>query len=412
MSVSVDEFDDQPGAKDYRRANGAPLVSSGLGDGKYLRYSRPSGWGHDLDDESALVLWKIDRAMDGMAASPALVAEVIAAGKTGRKALREKAINKGRGEEASELGTALHAMTVKHETDPEWKAPEPFDADLAAYDRSLTAAGLRSVHIEVPMVNDEFRAAGTADRIYEATRELLAPDGTRIAPKTLLLADIKTGGKLDYSLPGYFIQMYLYASGQLYDIDNEVRQGYPDALHQKWGIIVHLPAGTGVCKLVWVDLEIGRIGANIVRDVRAWRKRDWTEQVLTMPDDDILNLLEQSLGAEVVADHTLPNEPILDGVPQDTWLIEMTTFATKRIDVIGAHSEARAMLMRFWPDSVAPIRKQTPDIDGLGKILDVLDKVETAFSLPWPEGDPRPGWNKGHKSHSHTSNTPKDTPAP
>lgn len=399
--VELDAFDDQPGVKDYRRANGAPMVSDPDKPGKFLRYSRPSGWGHDLDDESALVLWKIDRAMDGIASSPALAAKVVAAGNTGRKQLREEAINKGRGEEASELGTALHAMTVKFEADPTWQAPPPFDADLRVFVETLMAAGIVSAFTEIPMCNDEYRAAGTADRIFLTTRELVTPDGTRIPPGMYIMGDIKTGSKLDYSLPGYTIQLAIYAGGYVYDLDKDERQFPPANLNQKWGLLVHLPAGTGTCRLVWVDLEVGRHGADLVRSVRQWRKRDWAEMVFTMPDDDVINLLEQSLGATVEVDRRLDvDDPAID------WNGDMTEFALKRIAVIGTHSEARAMLMRLWPEHVPPIRKQQPDNEQLKEILDVLDKVETAFSLPWPEGDPRPGYSSGHKSRSHTSNTP------
>ena len=52
--MNLDELsDDEPAAKDFRRANGAPLVRS-LDGKKWDRYARPSGFGHDLDDESAL----------------------------------------------------------------------------------------------------------------------------------------------------------------------------------------------------------------------------------------------------------------------------------------------------------------------------------------------------------------------
>ena len=401
MSVDLSEFDDQPGEKDYRRANGAPMVSNPEQPGKWLRYSRPSGWGHDLDDESNLVLWKIDRAMDGMAASPSLVAKVVVAGKGDRKKLREEAINKGRGDQASEMGTALHAMTVKVETEEGWKAPEPFDADLAAYLLAMEHAGLKSAFIEVPLCNDEMRCAGTADRIFEVTRELVAPDGTRIAPGTLLIADIKTGSKLDFSLPGYTIQMALYADGCFYDVEQNVRTGYPEKMHSKWGVLVHLPAGTAICELVWIDLDVGRDGARLVKAVRDWRKRDWEPLPFTMPDDDIAALLESELGARPITDSE-----------RDTWLADMTEFAMRRLDTIGAHSEARAMLVRFWPEDVPPIRKAPPTVETLPQILDVLDKVETAFSLPWPEGDPRYR-TEGHKSSiPPTTNHPPATKEP
>jgi hypothetical protein len=42
-------------------------------------------------------------------------------------------------------------------------------------------------------------------------------------------------------------------------------------VNQDWGIIVHLPAGTGVCKLYWVDLNIGWALANLALTIRKAR---------------------------------------------------------------------------------------------------------------------------------------------
>ena len=44
---------DDPTPADFRRSNGAPMVRS-LDGKRWERYARPSGFGHDLDDESAL----------------------------------------------------------------------------------------------------------------------------------------------------------------------------------------------------------------------------------------------------------------------------------------------------------------------------------------------------------------------
>jgi len=75
-SVPLDDFENDPPARDFRRANGAPMVRRLSDPTKWDRYSRPSGFGSDLDDESALVNWRIDRAMDGVALDPSIAATV------------------------------------------------------------------------------------------------------------------------------------------------------------------------------------------------------------------------------------------------------------------------------------------------------------------------------------------------
>ena len=111
--VDLNDIEDSVSADDFRRANGAPLVRSVDGS-KWLRYSRPSGFGKDLDDETALNIWRIDRAIEGVATTPSLAADIAAhiGQELGRKGRREKAISVGRGEEAADLGTALHAMAA------------------------------------------------------------------------------------------------------------------------------------------------------------------------------------------------------------------------------------------------------------------------------------------------------------
>jgi hypothetical protein len=42
-------------------------------------------------------------------------------------------------------------------------------------------------------------------------------------------------------------------------------------VNQDWGIIVHLPAGTGECDLYWVDLNIGWALAQLALQIRKAR---------------------------------------------------------------------------------------------------------------------------------------------
>ena len=388
--LNLSDFDDEPPARDFRRANGAPMVRRLDDPSRWDRYSRPSGWGSDLDDESNLVLWRIDRAMDGVAASPALAAKVAAkkGRKDGRKELRDEAILLGRGDEAADLGTALHALAERMETEDGFMAPEPFDADLAAYLTAIDCAGLKSRYVEVHVCSDRWRAAGTTDRIYETTRELMLPDMSVVPPGTMFIGDLKTGKNLDFSLPGFCIQMAIYCDGCFYNVDTNERSPFPDTLHTGWGVLVHLPAGAATCELMWADLSVGREGAETVRSVRKWRKRKDYAAEFRLPTSD-----EAAILSEVGSTWSATSDPT--GLPADPeWADEMATWAQDRINVIGTIPDARALLLRRWPAEIPPLRDGYTAA-GVAEILDLIAAIEAAFDLPFPAGDPRVEWNRG-----------------
>ena len=393
----------EPLPRDFRRANGAPLVRS-LDGTHWDRYARPSGFGHDLDDESALQLWRIDRAIEGVATTPSLAASIAAnlGRKEGRGELREKAISIGRGEEAADLGTALHAMAHRLETDPGFRAPDPYAADLASYLTAIDSAGLVSTHCEVHICSDRWRAAGTADRIYESQRELRLPDGSMADPGTSFIGDLKTGKRLDYSLPGFAIQLAVYADGCFYDVATDQRTPLPERLHTGWGILVHLPVGKATATLWWTDLSVGRVGADLVQRVRAWRKRDDFSAPFAFPlSDEVAVLSSPIYDLEHPADP--PDDP-------DQWVEAMLPWCQERINVIGQLSEPRALLLRRWPEHIPPFRQATPSATHLSQILDLVTQIETAFSLPFPPGDPRVEWDRGvRKADVNRSNDPPAT---
>src|SRR6478735_11806076 len=347
-SIDINEIDDEHSTRhDYRRANGAPMVSDPENEGKTLRYSRPSGYGKCLDDENALFNWKMDKAMRGVALSPALQAQVAAVDekdKVSKKALRDEALNKGAANEAADMGTALHAMTARMEDpDDDWEIPEQFAGDLDAYYNTLQVYGLVSEMVEVPMVNDEWRAAGTADRLYRLTRDLEAPDGSILEAGTLVLGDIKTGKSLDFSPPGYCVQMAIYATGQLYDVVAEKRLPTPP-INQLWTLLVHLPVGKSDWQLLWLSIEVGNMGAYLSHEVRKWRNH-WKARnefgydcyPVPTPKWDPIVALESELGATRV---TYNSESELE---------VMTEYCATRIKVIGGHADAKAKLLRLWP---------------------------------------------------------------
>lgn len=408
--VSLDDFND-PIARDFRRANGAPMVVRVDDPTKWDRYSRPSGWGSDLDDESALTLWKIDRAMEGVASDPSIAAMVAShiGERDGAKERRERAIQRGRGEEAADIGTALHRMTERVERADGFAAPEPYATDIARYLSCLDQAGLSSEFIECHLCNDEMRAAGTADRIYAAHRPLEIPGFDVLAPGQHVLGDLKTGKKLDYSLPGFAIQLALYCDSVFYDVETNERTPLPDTLRTDVALLVHMPAGTGTCEFHWVDLQVGREGARIVRDVRRWRRRDDFIMPFRFPPSDVEALLHTPMEVLTTAVFA-PHEPELGDVAADEWVSAMSEFAQSRINTIGLIDEARVQLLRRWPAGCPTIRQGGITPAQLSAVLDLLDTIEGAFSLPFPPGDPRVEWDRGlHRSALPRNNEPRST---
>ena len=377
MGLNIDEFE-TPEAPDFRRANGAPMIIDK--QGKNVRLSRPSSWGKILDDENALVNWKIDRAAQGVANDKALQARYVAVKDDDRKTfadLRELAINAGKGEQAADLGTALHAMSVRWE-DPEdlFDPPEEFAKSLRVYERELVLQHLVSEMFEYHVVNLKMGCAGTADRLYKTTSEVMTPDGEIHPAGTLFVGDLKTGKKLDYSLPGYTVQMALYADGELYDVVNDVFLPTPP-INKDWGILVHLPAGKEVCTLIWVDLGVGEWGAQLVDQVKQWRRK-WKN----IGPFGAYEFQEPLANGEAALIADLGAEPL---AATDDFL----TFIKARMVTIARNADAKACLAKHWPTDVPSPKNGLTELEHIERVMKLLDDVEAEFGLGWPEGDPR-----------------------
>lgn len=400
MTIDADELNDpNEERKDYRRANGAPMVSDPENPDKTLRYSRPSGYGKNLDDENALVNWRIWKAMEGVAASKSLAAQVAATpddDKVAKKELREKALDKGTANEAADMGTALHAMTARVEDETDlWDPPQQYVADLDAYIDCLAEYGLVSEMVECHMVNDEFRAAGTADRIYRLTKPLYTPDGNILEAGTLVLGDLKTGKSLDFSAPGYCVQTALYATGKLYDIHLEKRLATPP-INQDWALLVHLPVGKATCRLVWCSIEKGLYGAWLSHEIKQWQSKwksgkdghDTPPVGIYMPAPVSQRLEEQGIG---IAER-------VDATPE-----QMVAYCHARVTTIAEDPKAKDSLILWWPEGLpTPKSGKLSNPDDIIKVLNLLDKVEKQYSIPFMHTDPRR--STGHKDQTDRTN--------
>jgi hypothetical protein len=392
-TIDIEDIEGTPEKPDFRRANGAPMWTDE--DGKNQRGSRPSGWGKTLDDENALVSWKINTAAKGVALDPALQAEWIAVSdddKPQKRKLQEKAIQAGRGNQASDTGTALHAMSERWEDPEDDFNPGKFRPSLEAYSGEMERVGVVSELFEYTVVNEEYRAAGTVDRLYRLTRPLFAPDGAYLPEGTFVVGDLKTGKSLDFSLPGYHVQMAIYAQGRMYNVESDKFMPTPD-INQKWGIIVHMPSNAETCEFIWCDLEVGNYGAYLVNEIKDWRKK-WRNGTYSSPPVEVMAVTKIEVEVEVEAE-------VFD---DKAWMDMLFPFIKARIATIRDNVGAAADLPMVWPKDVPP-PKAMNEVHHFIKILDMLDALEAQHGVQFPINDPR-GVPGVHSSEAAVNNFP------
>ena len=158
---------------------------------------------------------------------------------------------------AANLGTAIHGMTELVDAGASVDSiPADHRADIEAY---LDATkDIMHTWIETLTVLDSHKIAGTPDRISTL------PTGQRV------IFDLKTGS-IDYGIGKIAMQLAVYAHSAIYNVDTFERT--PHNADKTIGIIAHLPAGSGTCELVEVDLVAGWEAVQLAKEVREWRSR-------------------------------------------------------------------------------------------------------------------------------------------
>jgi hypothetical protein len=261
--------------------------------------------------------------------------------------------------------------------------------------------GLESIRFEYHTVNIQYRCAGTADRLYEATKALVTPDGDVLPVGTLLVGDLKTGDKLEYSKAAYAVQLALYAEGEMYDVVADEFIATPP-INRDWAIIVHMPADeAGRCEFLWVDLAVGRHGAYLVEQIKLWRKM-WRSGEFSLPpvelnvapveiaacfcgqpDDDAV--VHQTVAPCYMKSAIVDDAPAVDppselppdgGGTLDDWL----TWVRERVTQIGTDPKARTALLFDWPQNV-PTPKNMNSMAQVDRVLPILNKIEADYSL-------------------------------
>ncbi|MFJ6183782.1 hypothetical protein [Streptomyces sp. NPDC092295] len=274
---------------------GRPLIVPEVG-GKPKGHTRTTTFIDCIEDKSNLIDWKARNVLVGMTRRPDLADRARelnpedAADKKALNELVELAEDAAGANDRSRKGTYLHDLSEyvdRGEPLPKTISGADLD-DMAAY--MMATSVLKVVAIEQFVVVPELGVGGTFDRLshYEGP----GPDGKPIAGA--FITDTKTGS-IEYGKLKMASQLAVYSRGKLYEHEHfpvdandkkaiaawkkqeftaeQAAQAYSPLppVNQEWGIIVHLPAGTGTCNLYWADLSIGWALANLALTIRKAR---------------------------------------------------------------------------------------------------------------------------------------------
>lgn len=262
---------------------GRPLVVPPDG-GRAVPYTRCTTYVGVLEDTYKLGQWQQRMVATGLSMRSDLLTAV-SAHRNDRDKLDE-IVNAAREAAAASAGattgTALHSLTEQIDRGQDvGPLPSQVQADVDAYVAATKT--LTPLHIERFCVLDSLRIGGTPDRIARMDGEPL--------PK---IVDLKTGS-IEWGIGKIAMQLAVYAHSMLYDPETHERTPLPELDLQR-AIVVHLPAGSGTCELVDVDIAAGWEAVQIATQVRAWRKRKYAD----LANPIMLPGTAPQAGAEVV----------------------------------------------------------------------------------------------------------------
>lgn len=242
-------------------------------------YKRVTSYIDVIDDKRNVQAWSERMVLIGCAEDTGFLTGVLDVDpntKEGRDLLNrraEKAKDLGGANRKSDKGTHLHDLSEavdRHETLPD-DVPDEDVLDMRAY--ALATHGLFNIrHMEELVVNEQLGTAGTPDRISQWVGEgdLITPTGEIIMPDELIITDLKTG-RVDFGALKMAMQLSIYSHSKLYVKDSPDRLDIEN-INQRWGIIMHLPAGSGECTLYWADLTLGWAAVQVATSVHEMRK--------------------------------------------------------------------------------------------------------------------------------------------
>lgn len=262
------------------KCSGCGNNEEGMKGWRLKSYTRTTTYIDVLEDKTNINAWQGRMTLIGTAIDPTLldgVLDIDPETREGKDALNRRAEiakKKAGAEDKADRGSWLHGlseMVDNGEHLPEGISIEDIQDMWAYRDESK---GFKNKHIERLVVNDELCIGGTPDRVswWVGDDVLVAPNGVTIEPTDLLITDLKTG-TVEYGTLKMAMQLAIYSRSKLY-YPKDGRREEIENLRTDWGIIMHLPAGSGEMDLYWADLNLGWEAVQVATRVRDMRRRE------------------------------------------------------------------------------------------------------------------------------------------
>lgn len=236
-----------------------PLIVPPNG-GKPTAYTRCTTYVGCLEDTYNLSRWQQRMVATGLAQRPDLVLAAAAHHdeKSRMDEICQSAMDAAAAGAAAGVGTALHKLTERLDRGQELGVvPEAYQADIDAYAKAT--AELKVVHVEQFCVMDALKVGGTPDLVVEYGGELY-------------IADKKTGS-IEWGAGKIAMQLAVYSRSVAYRHAGNPKRASLGDVNQDRALVIHLPAGQGVCELKWVDIAAGWKAVDLAGQVRTWRAR-------------------------------------------------------------------------------------------------------------------------------------------
>lgn len=353
-------------------------------DGTTMGYTRASTLAKTLDSEGALGKWGERMVGAGLAIRPDLLALIQShMSPNGDIPQENKQLIQGWVGEAKDaakaakganLGTALHKFTETIDKGEQLaNVPEFLAPDIEAYRRIMD--GIEIVAVEQFVVIDQYRVAGTFDRILRYNGDLV-------------IGDLKTTQDIRYSHNANSVQLAGYSRGTPY---RDGVRGVPlvdQGVRQDYGVVIWLPSGGGFAELYTVDLTAGWEAFELSVAVRKWRDRQPAERIRQWP-----TLTQQAPTITITGPTPAPTVDLFHVKPP-------TPTAVTEGDPVVAHwlkhrimampDAAKQTLARLWPADLPTFKSgHVHNADELDIILHFINVAETEHNVPFGEPDPR-----------------------
>lgn len=350
-------------SQDFTRDRwGRPLITPAKG-GKPVAYTRISGYGSVLENQFGLTKWKLRTLLKGSLDRPDLRASAEARLHDDRHLdeIVDMMMEHAGASSAANIGTAIHDILAQLDSGEIRleSVPAQFRPYADGWQAALATHGYEVVPdlVERHLVNDRFKAAGSGDNFVR-----------RISDGKLVALDKKTGKQIAKRPIAYMVQLYLYATAELYDVETGTRTPL-DNVDRTQAIIAHLPAaGDGTCTLYSVNLHQTQEIAVLAQAVKIAEKE--APEVV-------------AFGSPAPKETSRVDQPASD---------ERVEWVKDKLRACLGYSDASAtMTSNVWPSGIPGFKTDHRHTHReLNEIVTALEAVEKTFRLPFGPNDPEP----------------------